>query len=64
MFFGKRAQEERVEPILAETEIYACSSDTCNSWMRKDFASSDLRCPMCGQETVMQVRELPVIETY
>lgn len=64
MFFGKKAQEERFEPTLADTEIYACSGENCNSWMRKEFASSDLRCPICGQETVMQIRELPVIEAY
>ncbi len=29
--------------------------------MRKDFATEDLLCPMCGNETVKEVRELPKI---
>jgi hypothetical protein len=27
--------------------------------MRKDFASEDLNCPMCGNKMVEEVRELP-----
>lgn len=48
--------------ILKDTQVYSCTDESCNGWMRKEFASSDLRCPLCGNETVMEVRELPVIE--
>jgi hypothetical protein len=27
--------------------------------MRKDFASEDLNCPMCGNKMFEEVRELP-----
>lgn len=44
-----------------DTEVYSCMDDGCIGWMRKDFASSDLKCPLCGNETSMEVRELPKI---
>jgi hypothetical protein len=44
-----------------DTEVFACLDDGCNGWMRKDFASSDLKCPLCGNDTSMEVRELPKI---
>ena len=44
-----------------DTEVYACADESCNGWMRKDFASSDLKCPLCGHDTVMEIRELPKI---
>lgn len=44
-----------------DTEVYSCIDHDCKGWMRKDFASDDLRCPLCGHETTMEVRELPKI---
>ncbi|KAF0815779.1 hypothetical protein KIS4809_5420 [Bacillus sp. ZZV12-4809] len=44
---------------MLDTEVFSCNS--CNGWMRKDFASSDLRCPLCGDETTAEMRELPQI---
>lgn len=44
-----------------DTEVYSCMDEGCKGWMRKDFASSDLKCPLCGNETSMEVRELPKI---
>jgi predicted RNA-binding Zn-ribbon protein involved in translation (DUF1610 family) len=62
IFFNRKAQEEKTMDILKDTQVYSCTDESCNGWMRKEFASSDLRCPLCGNETVMEVRELPVIE--
>jgi hypothetical protein len=59
VFYGKRKQEDELEIILVETDVYSCSEGSCIGWMRKDFATDDLLCPMCGHETVMETRELP-----
>lgn len=61
MFYGKKANEEKVENILIDTMIFSCSSDDCIGWMRKDFATADLLCPICGHETIQEMRELPKI---
>lgn len=61
IFFNRRAQEEKPEDVLIDTEVYSCTSDGCKGWMRSDFASADLKCPLCGNETSMEVRELPKI---
>ncbi|MDZ5473833.1 cold-inducible protein YdjO-related protein [Bacillus sp. 31A1R] len=61
MFFNKKAQEEKLEDILMDIEVYSCSHDDCNGWMRKDFATADLKCPLCGNDTALEVRELPKI---
>lgn len=53
-------QEEK-EEVLIDTEVYSCVDEACNGWMRKDFASEDLKCPLCGNETEMEIRELPKI---
>ncbi|PFP26904.1 hypothetical protein COJ96_16915 [Bacillus sp. AFS073361] len=61
MFYGKRAKEEEVETILVNTEIYSCIAEACIGWMRKDFVADDLLCPMCGNEMLQEMRELPQI---
>lgn len=61
IFFNRRSQEEKPEDVLIDTEVFSCMGDGCNGWMRKDFASADLKCPLCGNETAMEVRELPKI---
>ncbi|WP_254124869.1 cold-inducible protein YdjO-related protein [Neobacillus sp. 114] len=61
IFFGKRAKEEEMETILIDTEIYSCMDNSCIGWMRKDFVSDDLLCPMCGNEMIQEIRELPKI---
>ncbi|WP_066313523.1 cold-inducible protein YdjO-related protein [Bacillus sp. FJAT-29814] len=61
MFFGRRTKDEEMETILVDTEIYSCMDDTCIGWMRKDFVSDDMLCPMCGNGMVQEIRELPKI---
>jgi hypothetical protein len=61
IFYGKRNIEEKIENILVNTEIFSCIDEACNGWMRKDFATDDLLCPMCGNQTVQEFRELPQI---
>ncbi|WP_082193160.1 cold-inducible protein YdjO-related protein [Bacillus rubiinfantis] len=60
MFYGKRVKEE-FEPILEDTEVYACIGDACNGWMRKDFVADNYLCPMCGNEMIQEIRVLPKI---
>ncbi len=61
MFFNRKSQEEKPEDIMMDVEVYACMDDGCIGWMRKDFASYDLKCPLCGNDTTMEIRELPKI---
>ncbi|NEX80078.1 hypothetical protein G4Z05_14550 [Bacillus thermocopriae] len=61
MFFGKRGKDEELETILVETEVFSCMDETCIGWMRKEFVSDDLLCPMCGKEMIQEIRELPKI---
>ena len=46
---------------MLETEIYSCMDNACIGWMRKDFVTDDLLCPMCGNEMAIEIRELPKI---
>ncbi|MEH7085913.1 cold-shock protein [Neobacillus drentensis] len=61
IFYGKRAKEEEIETVLVNTEIYSCIAEACIGWMRKDFVADDLLCPMCGNEMLQEMRELPQI---
>ncbi|MFH7820693.1 cold-inducible protein YdjO-related protein [Neobacillus thermocopriae] len=61
IFFGKRGKDEELETILVETEVFSCMDETCIGWMRKEFVSDDLLCPMCGKEMIQEIRELPKI---
>ncbi|MBP3041211.1 hypothetical protein J9303_17240 [Bacillaceae bacterium Marseille-Q3522] len=60
MFF-KKSQEEKEEITFASIEVYACSDIACNGWMRKEFATADLKCPLCGHDTSAEIRHLPKI---
>jgi predicted RNA-binding Zn-ribbon protein involved in translation (DUF1610 family) len=46
---------------MTDVEVYSCSDGSCNGWMRKEFASEDLKCPLCGNQMTMEIRELPKI---
>lgn len=59
--FFKKAQDDKPEEVFMDTVVYACSGDSCNGWMREEFATADLKCPLCGNETIQEVRELPQI---
>ncbi|MFZ0447380.1 MAG: cold-inducible protein YdjO-related protein [Bacillus sp. (in: firmicutes)] len=61
MFFNRKGQDDKLENILEDIEVYACNDDICKGWMRKDFASEDLKCPLCGNEMSVELRELPKI---
>jgi hypothetical protein len=46
---------------MVDTEIFSCMDESCIGWMRKDFVTDDLHCPMCGNQMVQEMRELPKI---
>lgn len=60
MYFSKK-QNEADEVIIEDTSVYACSSDSCNGWMRMQFASDVSNCPLCGSVMQEEVRQLPKI---
>ncbi|MEW9051053.1 MAG: cold-inducible protein YdjO-related protein [Neobacillus sp.] len=61
IFYGKRAKDEEIENIMVDTEIFSCMDESCIGWMRKDFVTDDLLCPMCGNQMVQEMKELPKI---
>ncbi|TYR80681.1 hypothetical protein FZC66_09935 [Priestia megaterium] len=61
MYFAKRGIEEPVNQMI-DTTVYSCQSDSCNGWMREDFVTPDYSCPMCGNQMVQEIRELPKIK--
>lgn len=57
--FGKRNEE--VVPEV-QTDIWSCTSDSCNVWMRKDFSfDAKPACPICGSLMEPAVKDLPEI---
>ncbi|WP_163102676.1 cold-inducible protein YdjO-related protein [Peribacillus alkalitolerans] len=61
MYFSKK-QQDFEEVIIENTVVFSCITDTCNGWMRKEFATDALLCPFCGNDMVEEVRELPRIK--
>jgi hypothetical protein len=61
MYFAKKGKEEIVNTI-EDTNVYACESETCNGWMREEFSTADLSCPICGSNMKAEVRGLPKIK--
>nr|WP_295972059.1 cold-inducible protein YdjO-related protein [uncultured Bacillus sp.] len=61
IFFNRKGQEDKIENEMMDTEVYSCSDTSCKGWMRKEFATADLKCPLCGNDTKMEIRELPKI---
>ncbi len=59
--FIRKGQADQPDRVLANTVVYVCSSGNCNGWMREEFATDDLKCPLCGHDTVQEIRELPQI---
>lgn len=46
-----------------ETEVWACTNQDCNGWMRQDFSFVDTpACPLCHNSMEKEARMLPVIE--
>ncbi|MFS8631032.1 MAG: cold-shock protein, partial [Bacillales bacterium] len=52
--FIRKGQADQPDRVLANTVVYVCSSGNCNGWMREEFATDDLKCPLCGHDTVQE----------
>lgn len=60
-YFSRRIVEEAPK---VETEVWACVSEACRGWMRKDFSFvAEPECPICATAMVNEVRMLPQMET-
>lgn len=57
MNYRKKTLEEIPEE---NTEIWSCSNDDCNGWMRDNFAFDYTPvCPLCSSEMVKDTKMLP-----
>lgn len=54
----------RKEPVQeVETNVWSCTSDQCQGWMRESFSFSEAPdCPLCESEMIEEVRVLPELK--
>lgn len=58
MSFFRGAKEEPVPEV--ETNVWACTSEDCNGWMRESFSfEMEPSCPLCSSSMEKEVRILP-----
>ncbi|GGM35562.1 hypothetical protein GCM10011351_22110 [Paraliobacillus quinghaiensis] len=51
-------KREPVEEV--ETQVWACSSESCPGWMREDYSFETVPvCPLCQSEMAKEMRVLP-----
>ncbi|WP_047984485.1 cold-shock protein [Ornithinibacillus californiensis] len=52
------------EPVPeVETNVWACTSEECNGWMRESFSFNEVpHCPLCQAEMATEVRVLPEVK--
>mgnify|MGYP001217447266 CR=1 FL=1 len=57
------SRKKLLEDIPEEmTSIWSCTSDSCNGWMRDNFAfSNEPDCPQCGSEMTKGEKKLAVL---
>lgn len=60
MAFSRGPKEPLPE---VETEVWLCSNDDCNGWMRASFSfEEEPKCPLCHSSMQHEVRMLPDLE--
>lgn len=60
MAFSRKPEEPKPE---VETNVWTCTSDSCQGWMRESFAfASEPDCPLCQAEMMQEVKLLPKLE--
>lgn len=58
--YSRKTFEEIEE---AETDVWSCTSEDCNGWMRHNFSFTDIpNCPLCNNGMEKEARVLPVVE--
>ncbi|GGA66970.1 cold-shock protein [Ornithinibacillus halotolerans] len=53
------------EPVPeVETNVWACTSEECNGWMRESFSfqQEEPHCPLCQSSMTQEVRVLPEVK--
>ncbi|MFD1362168.1 cold-shock protein [Lentibacillus salinarum] len=46
-----------------ETNVWACTSESCAGWMRESFSfSEEPECPLCQSSMELETRVLPEVE--
>lgn len=52
------------EPVPeVETNVWACTSEDCNGWMRESFSfDKEPECPLCQSIMTTEVRVLPEVK--
>lgn len=52
------------EPVPeVETNVWACTSEECNGWMRESFSFEQVpECPLCQSSMSQEVRVLPEVK--
>lgn len=57
MSFSRRPKEEVPE---VDTNVWSCTSDDCQGWMRESYSFNDEpKCPLCQSSMSQEVRVLP-----
>jgi len=56
-----RGQKEPLPEV--ETNVWACTSEECQGWMRESFSfQKEPACPLCNATMEQEVRILPALE--
>ena len=56
-----RGQKEPLPEV--ETNVWSCTSETCQGWMRESFSfEANPECPLCQSKMEKEVRMLPGLE--
>ncbi|MBB3113274.1 hypothetical protein FHS18_005377 [Paenibacillus phyllosphaerae] len=60
MYYSRKKLVEEVP--MQDTAIWACTSESCNGWMRDDFAfAAEPTCPQCQSPMRSDMKNLPVL---
>jgi len=60
MAFSRGPKEPLPE---VETKVWACTSDTCQGWMRESYSfEMEPICPLCSSKMEQETRLLPELE--
>ncbi|WP_256376686.1 cold-inducible protein YdjO-related protein [Cohnella herbarum] len=57
-----RSKQNAVAVNMIDTQIWICSNQDCNCWLRSEFSFSQMPlCPMCKSSMTNQTKPLPEI---
>lgn len=51
------------EVVEVETDVWACTSDDCQGWMRESYSfEKEPKCPLCQSAMKQETRILPELK--